>query len=221
MNDSHVAFSSYVIYHLKALLHLASLFFNEDLLLSGLTSSLYVYTRFFFALGFKIFLMWACLKPHTLTSPQCYILLGNSCFERGFNDRVQSGFSPSNSASNFRKRSLFFVWMCWSRVATGQPLCQHFCARWEKIGTRLHFSTDCVRLTFNTNSYWTHFCTGKTSFLHCQILFQTDTKKSSYSLIRYIKKQTILFLVLARGMFSCDASMLRGSPVPMQVNALS
>lgn len=140
MNDSHVAFSSYVIYHLKALLHLASLFFfNEDLLLSGLTSSLYVYTRFSFALGFKIFLMWACLKPHTLTSPQCYILLGNSCFERGFNDRVQSGFSPSNSASNFRKRSLFFVWMCWSRVATGQPLCQHFCARWEKIGTRLHF----------------------------------------------------------------------------------
>lgn len=44
--------------------------------------------------------MWACLKPHTFdfTMPMYF---SEQLFGGGFNDRVQSGFSPSNSASIF------------------------------------------------------------------------------------------------------------------------
>lgn len=79
---------------LGMLMHLASLFFNETFFF--FSTDLYVYTRFLCS-DLK-FLIWACLKPHFAS----YMYSSNSCLNAGFfNDRVQSGFSLSNSASIF------------------------------------------------------------------------------------------------------------------------
>lgn len=78
------------------LMHLASLFFISNKIFFFFSTDLYVYTRFLCS-DLK-FLMWACLKPHFAS----YMNSSNSCLNAGFfNDRVQSGFSPSNSASIF------------------------------------------------------------------------------------------------------------------------
>lgn len=75
---------------LGMLMHLASLFFRITC-----TSTR---ASFFRLCSDLKFLMWACLKPHFAS----YMYSSNSCLNAGFfNDRVQSGFSLSNSASIF------------------------------------------------------------------------------------------------------------------------
>lgn len=126
--------------------------------------------------------------------PQAVSLyMGEQLFQH--DDRVQSGFSLSNSATKFifRKRSLFFVCLC---------VLSHYQHSYTegKSGSRNFRSLfQANRVSFLRAEQLYHFFSRKTSFLHFFHQKITSYKtcrhlNSSYT-NQVIKTQTLLFLV--------------------------